>query len=245
LPIVIVSWLAVLLMLIYLFRADLRHQPPGMKAVQQLDPAKALDDPVTARKVLFVLASAVVLFFLHHLLHISPTFIALTATAIALLWVKPDLHQTLQRIEWPVILFFAALFVLVGGLEHSLLLGEIANMLSGMDELHPTVLGVSLIWAVALLSAVVDNIPITIALVPVLQDLSSAGIDTSSLWWALVFGAGFGGNGTIIGATANVVVVSLSEKTQNPITAGIWSRRGLPVMLVACVVASILYALFL
>jgi Na+/H+ antiporter NhaD/arsenite permease-like protein len=97
---------------------------------------------------------------------------------------------------------------------------------------------------VALLSAVVDNIPITIALVPILQDMGSAGIDVSPLWWALVFGAGFGGNGTIIGSTANIVVVSLSEKTQYPITAVTWSRRGLPVMLAACLVASILYAIF-
>ncbi len=101
-----------------------------------------------------------------------------------------------------------------------------------------------MIWTVAVLSALVDNIPITIALIPVIKNLGAEGIDIMPLWWALVFGAGFGGNGTIIGSTANVVVVSLSEKTRNPITSALWNRRGLPVMILACTIASILLAIF-
>jgi Na+/H+ antiporter NhaD/arsenite permease-like protein len=100
-----------------------------------------------------------------------------------------------------------------------------------------------LIWVVAGLSAVVDNIPITIALIPVIIDLGASGVDVNPLWWALVFGAGFGGNGTIIGSTANIVVVSLSERTRTPITSKLWNKRGLPVMLATCFVASLLYIL--
>jgi len=99
------------------------------------------------------------------------------------------------------------------------------------------------LWVVAVLSAVVDNVPITIALIPVIQGLGEAGINIQPLWWALAFGAGFGGNGTIIGSTANVVVTSLSERTRHPITPSLWNKRGLPVMLVTCTVASVLYAL--
>jgi Na+/H+ antiporter NhaD/arsenite permease-like protein len=97
---------------------------------------------------------------------------------------------------------------------------------------------------VAILSAIVDNIPITIALIPVILQLGESGINITPLWWALVFGAGFGGNGTIIGSTANFVVVSLSERTHTPITSAMWSRRGLPVMIAACIVASIMYVVF-
>ncbi len=96
----------------------------------------------------------------------------------------------------------------------------------------------------AILSALVDNVPITIALIPVIQGLGAAGMDINPLWWALVFGAGLGGNGTIIGSTANMVVASISEKTENPITPKIWNKRGLPVMLGTCLVASVLYIVF-
>jgi Na+/H+ antiporter NhaD/arsenite permease-like protein len=105
-------------------------------------------------------------------------------------------------------------------------------------------LGVIFIWGVAILSAIVDNIPITIALIPIILQLGASGINTAPLWWALAFGAGFGGNATIIGSTANIVVASLSERTRNPITSAMWTRRGLPVMIAACTVATILYVIF-
>jgi Na+/H+ antiporter NhaD/arsenite permease-like protein len=108
-------------------------------------------------------------------------------------------------------------------------------------DMPPVLFGVLVIWTVALLSAVVDNVPITIALLPVIHELGQAGVNVYPLWWALAFGAGLGGNGTIIGSTANFVVASMSERTRTPITASLWNRRGLPVMLVTCTVVSILY----
>jgi Na+/H+ antiporter NhaD/arsenite permease-like protein len=80
-------------------------------------------------------------------------------------------------------------------------------------------------------------------LIPVVQGLGELGMDVNPIWWALAFGAGFGGNGSIIGSTTNIIVVTLSERTHTPITSGLWLRRGLPVMLVTCVIASVLYAL--
>ena len=101
-----------------------------------------------------------------------------------------------------------------------------------------------LLWLAASASAVIDNIPFTIALVPVIQQLGTLGINTSPLWWALALGAGFGGNGTPIGATANVITVAQSARTRTPITLRIWLRSGLPVMLVTCAIATVLFALF-
>lgn len=243
LPVVIAAWLVVLGLLLYLFRTELRENVIDAEAVQQLDPARAFDDPVTARKVLIVLGSAVLFFFLQDLLGISSSFIALAAAAVALVWIRPDMHGLFERIEWNVLIFFMALFVVVGGLEAAGVLESIANAIAGAANLDPILLGVSMIWVVAILSAIVDNIPVTIALIPVVLSLGATGINTAPLWWALVFGAGFGGNGTIIGSTANIIVVSLSERTRTPITATSWSRRGLPAMLAACAVASVLYAL--
>jgi Na+/H+ antiporter NhaD/arsenite permease-like protein len=96
---------------------------------------------------------------------------------------------------------------------------------------------------VAALSALVDNVPVTIAMIALLEGLAAAGIDISALWWAVVLGAGFGGNATSIGSGANIVIVSLSERTKTPISPKLWSKRGLPVALATCIVGSILYAL--
>jgi len=243
LPIVLVVWLAALFLLRYLFRSELSRRPPNADAVLQLNPAEALDDPPTARKVLVVLAAAILLFFVHHLLQVSPSFIALGAAAAALVWVRPDIHKTLQRVEWSVLIFFAALFVMVGGLEAAGVLGGLAGLLAHAQGVPPMLFGVIMLWAVAVLSAVVDNVPITIALIPVIEGLGAAGMNIRPLWWALAFGAGFGGNGTIIGSTANIIVASVSERTRTPITSALWNKRGLPVMLATCAVASVLYVL--
>jgi Na+/H+ antiporter NhaD/arsenite permease-like protein len=243
LPIVAVVWIATLLLLRFLFREDLAKQPNNAQAVMSLNPAESLDDRKTARKVLIILGIAILLFFVHHTFHISPSFIAISAAAVALIWVQPDIQETFKKVEWSVLIFFSSLFVMVGGLESSGVLDAIVGFLEGLSTIPPLWFGVSLIWIVAILSAVVDNVPITIALIPVIQGLGSAGMDITPLWWALAFGAGFGGNGTIIGSTANIIVASLSEKTRTPITSGIWNRRGLPVMLLTCVIASMLYIL--
>lgn len=241
LPIVTVAWIATLLLLRFLFREELSKHPASAAAVMSLNPAESLDDPKTARRVLMILGAAILLFFTHHLIHISPSFIAVTAAAVALLWVQPDIQETFKKVEWSVLIFFSSLFVMVGGLEAAGVLETIVGLIRQLSSIPPIWFGVSLIWIVAGLSAVVDNVPITIALIPVIHGLGEVGLDITPLWWALVFGAGFGGNGTIIGSTANIIVASLSEKTRTPITSGLWNRRGLPVMLMTCVIASVMY----
>jgi len=243
LPIVAVTWLVALLLLRHLFRAELSVRPTNADAVLHLNPAESLDDRVTAQRVLSVLGVAILFFFLHDRLHLSPSFIALSAAAAALVWVRPAIHETLRRVEWSVLIFFIALFVLVGGLEAAGVLHGLADLVARANGIPPVLFGILLLWIVAILSAVVDNVPITIALIPVIEGLGAAGIEIRPLWWALAFGAGFGGNGTIIGSTANIVVASLSERTRTPITSALWNRRGLPVMLATCAVTSVLYTL--
>ena len=244
LPIVAVSILVAFVMLRILFRAELSTRPTDPAAFSSLDPAEALQDPHTASRVLIILAGTVTLFFFQAQLHISSAFIALMAAAAALAWLQPDTRDVLHRIDLDVLLFFTGLFGMVGGLDAAGILDIVANIIAKAG-LGPVWLGVAIIWIVAVSSALVDNIPITIAMIGVLQGMARAGVDVSALWWAVVFGAGFGGNGTIIGSTASVMVVSISKRTRTPITAALWTRRGLPIMLVTCTVTSILYALLL
>ena len=243
LPIVIVVWLAVLGLLLFLFRSTLRQEPANADAIRQLDPARALDHPKTARRILIVLAVAIVFFFIHHIIEVSPALIALSAAALAMIWVRPDIDELAEHVEWSVLLFFVALFVMVGGLEAAGVLEAFADSLASFQHIPQVWQGIGMIWGIAILSAIVDNIPVAAAMIPVIQSLEATGINVNAFWWALVFGAGFGGNGTIIGSTANVVVVTVSEKTQLPINSAVWSRYGIPAMVVACAVASIRYYL--
>ncbi|MBL8089854.1 MAG: ArsB/NhaD family transporter [Anaerolineales bacterium] len=243
-PIVIFVWAGALILLRYLFRKELSKKPKSIKAIMRLNPSESLNQPKDARRILIVLGGAIFFFFIHHTLHISPAVVALSAAAIALVWVQPDVHEMFKRIEWSVLVFFAGLFVMVGGLEHAGVMDLIVSVFVQFSDIDPLLFGVGMIWVVAALSAIVDNVPITIALIPVIKGLGENGLDISPLWWALAFGAGFGGNGTIIGASANIIVATLSEKTSTPITSKIWNRRGLPVMLLTCLISSILYAIF-
>ena len=183
------------------------------------------------------------LFFLHNTLHLQAGFVALIGAAAALIWLQPDLEKVMEGIEWTILLFFAALFVIVGGIEASGLLDLAGESLTGLSSQNLILLGVALLWGSAIASAIIDNIPFTIAMISIIQALARPDLDITPLWWALALGAGFGGNATPIGSTANIVVVSVSEKTKTPITARIWLRNGLPIMFATCVVATILYVL--
>jgi Na+/H+ antiporter NhaD/arsenite permease-like protein len=243
-PVVLVAWLATLLLLRLLFRSELANPPRNIDGLMHLDENEALHDRASLGKTIIVLGVVVLLFFLHGQLHLTPAYIALGGAAAALLWVRPDVDETLPPVEWSVLLFFAALFVAVGGLEASGVLELLAGRVVGLAQGNLLAASLLVLWVAAIASAAVDNIPFTIAFVPVIQQLGHLGIHTSPLWWALALGAGFGGNATPIGSTANIIVVTLSEKTRTPITTRIWVRSGVPVMIVTCIVGSVLFALF-
>ena len=243
LPIVAVVWIAALFLLRFLFREELAQMPLDQDAIYSLDPNQALHDRKTAVRVLIVVLGAIIFFFLQGALRLTPSFVAMSAAAVALVWVRPGVEEVLKRVEWSVLSFFGALFVMVGGLEKAGALEVLVSLLEHVTWITPALFGVLIIWAVAILSSFVDNIPITIALIPVIQGLGVDGMNITPIWWALAFGAGFGGNGTIIGSSANIVVALLSEKTRTPITSAMWNKRGLPVMILACSVVSVLYVI--
>jgi Na+/H+ antiporter NhaD/arsenite permease-like protein len=242
-PIVLVAWLVALLLLRFLFRRELAQKPRNIEALSKLDENAALHDRESLIKILIVLGGVILLFFLHNWLHLQPGFVALLGASVALAWAQPDLDQVLKDVEWSVLLFFAALFVTVGGLQSSGLLNLLAEDITALASQRLLLTGVVLIWVSALLSAAVDNVPFTIVMIPIIMDLGATGVDITPLWWALALGAGFGGNGTPIGSTANVVTITVSEKTASPITARIWMKTGLPVMVATCLVGTILYVL--
>jgi Na+/H+ antiporter NhaD/arsenite permease-like protein len=243
LPVVVIAWSIALAVILWLFRRELSVEAQDPTVVEGLDPDEALNDPVTARKLVIVLMLTILLFLFQARLGMSSALIALSTASLALLWLRPSIDEVLHNVEWAVLVFFMGLFVLVGGLEASGALTAVEEVIlvAGGGEGPRTAIAV--LWLGAIGSALIDNIPMTVAVVPVIQDLGKIGLEVFPLWWALAFGAGFGGNATIIGASTNVVAVQLSRRTDNPIDSLEWMRRGLPVMLVTCLVATLAFLL--
>ncbi len=240
-PVIVVAWAAATALLLWRLRDQLGGDPDADRDVTGLHPSDALKRPREAWTLLSVLAVTGVLFLLQEPLGVSAAVIAVGGAGLGMVLVRPDLEETLRHVEWSVLIFFSALFVLVGGLEAAGVLEQLARALSAVGAVHPALLGVIIIWSVALLSAVVDNVPMTIAVIPVLTGLGASGVDIEPLWWALAFGAGLGGNGTVVGATANIVSLTHAERAGTPISPAAWARQGLPVMALTCTVASVGY----
>ncbi len=245
-PIVVLAWLATLVTLRFVFKKEMREEPQNIDALMDMDEKEALKDVKTLKKIAFVLGLVVVLFFMHSSMHMPPSVVALIGAALAMILVNPkkDPQPILEKVEWSVLLFFAALFVIVGGLEHAGVLEVLASKIAGLAGGNVVFAAVSILWISAIMSAIVDNIPFTVAMIPVLTYLETQGVPTNLLWWALALGVGFGGNATPIGSTANIVVVAKSEQTDTPITFKSWLKSGTSAAFATLVVATIMIVAF-
>jgi len=237
-PIVLIVWVIAQLLLLLIFRNQLRQPPKNLSQLAHLDPIRALTDPKTAKQILIVLSGTIALYFVHDMLHLNPGLVALLGASVGLVWIRPSLDEILQEVHWDILIFFISLFIIVGGLEAAGALKLIATQIGALTEHGMIIAVLAVLWISAIMSAVVDNIPFTIAMLPIIAGLQSQGVNAAPLWWALALGVGFGGNGTPIGSTASVVTVSISERTENPITFRIWARSGAITSLASCIIAS-------
>ena len=184
-------------------------------------------------------------FFSHAATHIEPSVVAMTgATLMLIVFHKElDLHKVIAHVEWPTLLFFAGLFVVVGAVEHVGLLEMVANFLMSLTQ-DVWVLLMLILWVSAILSGIVDNIPFVAVMIPVLQKLEAtepfaSDPNTGLVWWALALGACFGGNATAIGASANVISVAIARSKGIEITFTSFLRESLPVTFMSIVVSSV------
>jgi Na+/H+ antiporter NhaD/arsenite permease-like protein len=187
------------------------------------------------------------------LAHLGILTIALSGAGILLTLVRPHeeelrqgfVNDIVDKIEWQALLFFAGLFILVGAIGEIGYLTSVANLVYNIAGDNPLYLAITVIWVAAIASALIDNIPFTAAMIPVIISLQvQYDVNPEPLFWALAMGAGFGGNATPIGSSANVMTVAISERGPNPITTKEWARVGLPIMIITCVFATIFMAVF-
>ena len=167
-------------------------------------------------------------------------------TALALLLARPNPESLFSRVEWSVLLFFAALFIIVGGVEGSGLLDLVGEQIAegASDPGNLLWSALALMWVAALLSALVDNIPFTVTMIPIVGGLEAQGVNIQPLWWALAIGVGLGGNATHIGATANIICVAEAERSRHPaahISPLRWLRVGVPMLLVSLSLVSLIF----
>jgi Na+/H+ antiporter NhaD/arsenite permease-like protein len=245
-PIILVVWIVTVLLLLFLFRS---YFAKPINDILDLDERKALKDPKGLQAILLALGIVILLFFIHHRFHLFPGYVAWIGVALALAMVRPDPDIFLSQIDWSVLVFFAGLFIMVGGVEGSGLLDLVGQQLAVIAREPENLLMTAMIlmWVSAFLSAAVDNIPFTVTMIPIILHLETQGVDVMPLWWALSLGVGLGGNGTHIGSTANVICVAEAERSGVPefrISPVLWLKKGAPVMLVTLSISSILMTIF-
>ena len=242
-PVSIVTLVVVTAGLALAFRSQLRMEPERAVEVAKLDPAADMRDAPYVTRSLVVLLGTIVGFFLHAPLHIEPAVVALTGATVMLLVAADDVEQALERVEWATIFFFIGLFVMVGGLEERGVIDRIAEGFADVTGGSKTAEALVILWGAAAGSAVVDNIPFTAAMIPVVESLQQDDFDDAT-WWALALGACFGGNATIIAAAANVAASGVLERSGRPISFVRFLLVGVPVTVVSLAIATVYLLIF-
>ena len=238
-PVVVVILAVVLGIFFLLYRGNLHVEGENMEKVMSLNEKLAIKDASLLRKSVIMIVLVVVGFIFHAQLGIESATVALTAAGVMLLIGGQDAEDVILGVEWSTILFFIGLFVVVGGLNST---GVIAMLANGMLDLvgDNEIMAIALIlWASALISAFLDNIPFVATLIPMLQTMQQGGMDVQPLWWALSLGACLGGNGSLIGASANVVLAGVSAKNGYPITFMGYLKKGFPLMLLSVAICTV------
>ncbi len=238
LPAVTVILSVVTVGLYFVFRKQLHVEEKNKRYVMELDAAASITDREELKRTLPVLIGTIVFFFAHQYIHIEPATVALTGAAVALLVTKVPIEKALENIEWTTIFFFIGLFVMVGALEVTGAIDHVGEAIMNVTNGNRDAELVAIIWTSSVVGGIVDNIPLTTAMIPVVQDIQ-AGSGDNAYWWALSLGACFGGNLTLVSAAANLAAAGMADRSGQPI--GFWAflKIGLPVTLISTVMATV------
>jgi Na+/H+ antiporter NhaD/arsenite permease-like protein len=237
-PIVVVLLVVFSFQARWMFRREVTFQPQRVSELMQLDEREALSPGSLLPKALVVLGVVTLAFVLQGPLGYDPSVVALLGAGVLLLIARGDRVEYLRDIEWTTLVFFIGLFIMVGGLVKTGVIEELADRLVELTDGRLFLATAVLLIGSAVLSALVDNIPYVATMVPIVGTLAAAiPGDTTVLWWALALGADLGGNATSIGASANVVVLGVAERSGHPIRFSRFLRHGVPVSAVSLTLA--------
>ena len=236
-PVAAFTFLVVTGGLYAVYRSRLQVSDEAREKVMELDAADAIEDMPELKRTVPILAATVLLFFAHQALHLEPATVALTGAAVMLLISHQKVEDVLAGLEWPTLFFFVGLFVMVGALEETGAIDEVAQGIGSVTAGDRTAELLGIAWVSAVGSGVVDNIPFTAAMIPVVEQLGGGDGD-DAYWWALALGACFGGNATLVAAAANVAAAGMAARAGRPIGFVEFLRIGLPVTFVSMLIAT-------
>jgi len=241
-PIALIDLLLTVAIIYLAYRSSIRVSPSKRKNIEALimgmDERDAIRDTKLFRKSVIVISAIVVGFFFHDTLGVRPAVIALLGASIMLLWSGFSPEEALEKVEWATLFFFGGLFLIVGALVETGFIDALAGKIIGL--IHSEAQAIFVIsWFSAISSAVVDNIPLTATMIPLIKAMGSS-MNTYPLWWALSLGACLGGNGTAIGASANVVVIGIAHREGVRITFGEFLKVGAVIMFSTVAVGSLM-----
>ena len=234
-PMVLVVLAVIIPMLVLMFNKDLKNDAEDRKSVMNLNASSFIKDKPLLVKSLVVLTLVIVAFVLHSVLHLEPSVIAMIGAGVLVLISNLKPHEFAKDVEWGTLVFFAALFIMVGALVNVGALKMVADSIGAFVGNDGGLAAGALVVVSAIASGIVDNIPYVTSMAPVVQQLNDTitTITNDGLWWALAFGADFGGNMTIVGASANVVAVGLAYASGYKITFWQFAKYGIPVTIVS------------
>ncbi|MGG6310135.1 ArsB/NhaD family transporter [Paenibacillus macerans] len=240
-PVALLILAVILPLVIVIFRKSLRGAFANRQSIMEIRVEGIISDKKLLMKCLIALGITLLGFFLHQYIHLETATVALAGAFLLLLMTgERVMERAFHSVEWPTIFFFIGLFVLVGGLVETGLITMVAEwvvQLTGGDPLSTSML---ILWLSAFASAFIDNIPLVATMIPMIQDMGSLGIgNLEPLWWSLALGACLGGNGTLIGASANLIGAGMSAKEGEPISFIRYLKYGLPLMTVTIIISSI------
>lgn len=237
---VIVIILAVTVLIYYfMYRGQISVIEENMHKVMELDENRSIKDKPLLIKSVIMTVVVVIGFVFHSQLQVESATVALFAAGFMLVFGKQDAEEIILGVEWSTILFFIGLFVVVGGMQKSGVITSLAELMMEFIGNNEALGIVIILWVSAIISSFLDNIPFVATLIPLILTMESGGVDVTPLWWALSLGACLGGNGTLVGASANVVLAGVSTKNGYPITFMQYTKTGFPLMLISILISTV------
>ena len=238
-PAVLVILVVSTIMYYFLYGKKMGVSAEKQASIMQLHAHEAIKSKSLFTKSVVMIVLVAIAFVMHGAVHVEPSVVALAAAAIMLIISRAEVEETLMDVEWSTIGFFAGLFVVVGGLAETGVIEMMAYALIDLTGGDMMITIIVLVWASAIISSFLDNIPLVATLIPIIQTMETTGIDVMPLWWAVSLGACIGGIGTLIGASANVVLAGISGKYGHPISFMEYTKVGFPMMIVFTAIACV------
>lgn len=237
-PVVIIILFFTIICFRFMFKKHLYVDDKYKEEILKLDESKAIKDKPLLIKSIIMIILILLGFVLHNIIHIESSIIALTGATIMMFIGKQDVDEILSSIEWSTIAFFGGLFVIVGGLVEVGIIDFIASYLINATSGNLALTMLVILWLSAIISSFLDNIPFVATLIPLILTMQAQGVDVTPIWWATSLGACLGGNGTLIGASANIVLSNVGDKNGYPISFKSYFKIGFPLMLLSIVIST-------